>query len=356
MKTKLKQLLAKRPRRKKKAEPEKLDQAIQSIPRITNETVAEHREEVLSSARKYIYPLKHSAHKVVIISTSLFAIALVTFFTYCLLAVYKFHSTSTFIYRISQVIPFPVAKAGSHYISYESYLFELRHYMHYYETQQKVDFSSESGKQQLADFQKQALDSVVTEAYVKQLAKQNGVSVSDKDLNDAIALVRSQNRLGSSDQVFEDVLKEFWGWSVADFKRELKQEMLAQKVVATLDTDTQGRARQALDQLKGGADFASVAKQFSDDVVTKENGGSYGISIDKSDRDLPPQVIDVLFKLKPGETSDIVTTATGLEILQLKDVDGNKVHAAHIMFNFKPISTYTDPLHAKQKPHNFIKV
>lgn len=356
MNAKIKHIMSKRPGRKSKDEPAKIEQAIQNIPRITNETVAEHREEVLSSARKYIYPLKHSAHKVVIISSSLFAVAVVTFFTYCLLAVYKFHSTSTFIYRICQVIPFPVAKAGPHYIAYENYLFELRHYIHYYQTQQKVDFSSDSGKQQLAEFRKQALDSVTNDAYVKQLAKQHSVSVSDQELNDAITLVRDQNRLGGSDQVFEDVLKEFWGWSVTDFKRELKQEMLAQKVVATLDTGTQSRAKQALAQLQGGADFAAIAKQVSDDKITKDNGGDYGIAIDKSDRDLPPQVIDELFKMKPGQTSGIVTTSTGLEILQLKETDGTKVRASHIMFNFKPIGTYTQPLRDKEKPHDFISV
>ena len=59
MKQKIKQVLAKRPKRRQSPE-RSLEQAIRGIPRITNETVAEHREEVLSSARKYIYPLQHS--------------------------------------------------------------------------------------------------------------------------------------------------------------------------------------------------------------------------------------------------------------------------------------------------------
>jgi hypothetical protein len=37
----------------KKAE-DKVTEALGNVPRITNETVAEHREEVLSSARKYL--------------------------------------------------------------------------------------------------------------------------------------------------------------------------------------------------------------------------------------------------------------------------------------------------------------
>jgi len=67
MKHKIKKLLAKRPlRRRGAAEPERsLEEAISNLPRITNETIAEHREEVLSSARKYIYPLQHSLQRIV---------------------------------------------------------------------------------------------------------------------------------------------------------------------------------------------------------------------------------------------------------------------------------------------------
>lgn len=353
MKDRVKRILKKRPLRKKQSD-ETMQQAIQGIPRITNETVAEHREEVLSSARKYIYPLQHSAHRVVIISASLLVVVLVAFTTYCLLALYKFHSSSTFIYRVTQVVPFPVAKAGSRYVAYENYLFELRHYMHYYQTQQRVDFNSESGKQQLAEFRKRAMDRVVDYAYVKQIAKEKDISVTDQELNDAIRLVRNQNRLGSNNQVFEDVLKEFWGWSVSDFKRELKQQMLAQKVVSTLDTGTRARADEAYKRLQAGEDFAAVAKQYSDDVSTRDTGGDYGFSISQSDRDLPPQVIDVLFRLKPGEISKVINTGTGLEIIRLKGQDGSKVQASHIMFTFKPIDDYVKPLRDKQKPSQYI--
>ncbi|HEY5668119.1 MAG TPA: peptidylprolyl isomerase [Candidatus Saccharimonadales bacterium] len=370
MKNRVKKILQKRPRlprklprvsvkrfRRKDLE-QSLQQAVQGIPRITNETVAEHREEVLSSARKYIYPLQHSAHRVVIISSSLLVVLLVAFFTYCTLALYKFHSSSIFLYRVAQVIPFPIAKAGSRYVAYENYLFELRHYEHYYQTQQRIDFSSESGKQQLAEFRTRAMQRVVDDAYIKQIADKNNVSVSDRELNDAIQLVRTQNRLGSSNQVFEDVLKEFWGWSVSDFKRELKQQMLAQKVVSTLDVSTHKRAETVDGLLKAGGDFAALAKQFSDDASTKSNGGDYGFAIGQSDRDLPPQVIDALFRMQAGVVSGIIDTGSGLEILLLKDKDAatGKVHAAHIAFNFKPISTYTDPLKQKNKPHYYIGI
>lgn len=325
-------------------------------PRITNETVAEHRDEVLSSARKYIYPLQHSRHRIVTISIVIFILAVIAFFSYTLLALYKFHTTSTFMYRVTQVIPFPIAKAGPSFVAYENYLFEVRRYSHYYETQQNVDFSTKAGKSQLDDFQKRALDSVVNDAYVKQLAKEHGVSVSRADVNEQIALLRSQNRLGGSDQVFEDVLKEYWGWSVDDFRRELSKQLLAQKVVSKLDTDAHARAASYVAQLQGGADFAELAKQNSDDQATKANGGEYGISIEKNNRDLNPRVLDELFKLQPGQTSGVIETPTGLEVVKVIENNNGKIRAAHIAVSFKPITTYVDQLKNEKKPRRFISL
>ncbi|MFI5275451.1 MAG: peptidylprolyl isomerase [Candidatus Saccharimonadales bacterium] len=345
------------PRLLGRSEPEsKLTEAIESLPRITNETVAEHREELLRGARKYIYPLKHTKHRVVVVSVSLLITAAVLFFAYTILALYRFQSSSTFVYYVTQVLPFPVAKAGPEFVAYENYLFELRHYMHYYQTQQQVNFNSSAGQQQLNAFKKQAIQQVVQDAYVKQLAAKYNVSVSDQEVNNEVTLLRQQNRLGSSDQEFADVLKEFWGWSVNDFKRELKSQLLAQKVVSKLDTGTYARANSALQQLQNGADFNNVAKQVSDDTTTKDNGGQYGYVVSSTDQNLPPQVISELFKLSPGQTSGIINTGYTLEIVKVISVTNGKAQAAHIAFNFQPITSYVAPLQAQKKPHYYIHV
>lgn len=340
---------------KREDEVTALTRAADAAPRITNETVAEHREQVLKKARKHIIPLAHSKHQVVILTTTLFILAVVSFFTYVTLALYKFHQSSTFMYRVTQVIPFPVARTGNDFVAYENYLFELRRYKHYYETQQKLDFNGESGRQQLTAFETLAKQEVVDNAIVRKLAKQHGVSVSDKEVSDQIDLVRSQNRLGENDQVFEDVLKDYWGWTVNDFKRSLKQQMLAAKLVAKLDTETSDRAQGALSELQSGADFAVVAKKYSDDPTTRDNGGEYGIQVNRTNRDLTAQVVDALFKLQPGQHSEIINTGYTLEIVKNLEVQGDRVRGAHIVFNFKDINTFLDPVKEKQKTTLYIR-
>jgi len=337
-----------------KTTEEKVDDALSNVPRITNDTVADHREEVLSSARKYIYPLQHSKHRVVRTSIALLVLVLIAFFSFCGLGLYKFQSTSGFIYDVTRIIPFPVAKTGKNWVSYESYLFELRRNMHYYQTQQQSNFSTKDGKAQLVRLKQQAMAQVIQDAYVKQLASQHHVTVSDQAVDNQLALVRSENRLGNSDRALRGVLNEFWGWTESDFKRELKQQLLAQTVVAKLDTTTNARAQAALGMLQEGADFAILAAKVSDDPATTTTGGQYPAVLTLSDRGIPPAVTAELFRLKPGQISGIVNTGYTLEIVKVIDASGDSVRAAHIQFNFKNITAYTKPLQASEPAHTYI--
>lgn len=326
------------------------------VPFISNENLAEHREEVLATARKHILPLQHSRRRVVLLSIIIFVITTVGFLIYAILGLYKFQYTNTFMYRITQVVPFPVARAKGNYVTYESYLFELRHYMHYYETQQKLNFDSSEGQAQLDQFKRQAMDQVINDAYVKDLAKQNGVSVTSAEVDQEIAIVRQQNRLGTSDQVFEDVLRDFWGWSVNDFKRSLRQQILARKVTSKLNVEAHDHARQAYDELLNGAKFEEVVKKYSDDESTRENGGDYGISIDRSTRDVHAKITNAIFGQAPGQFSIIIDTGYSLEIVKTLSVDNGKARAAHIQLNFKNLDEYLVPLRESSQPKRYLNV
>ncbi len=344
------------PGRRTKSEEQRVTDALSSVPRITTDTVADHREEVLSSARKYIYPLQHSKHNVVRISLVLLVLVVLSFFAGTGLSLYKFQNTSGFIYDVTRIVPFPVAKVGPTWVSYESYLFELRRNMHYYQSQQQANFSTKDGRNQLSRLKQQAMAQVIHDAYIKQLAEQRRVKVTDQAVTNQLDLVRSENRLGNSDHVFREVLNEFWGWNEADFRRELKQQLLEQAVVTKLDTTARTRADAALAQLRGGADFAQLAAKISDDTATKTNGGQYPGALTLSDRDIPPTVTAAIFHLKPGQVSGSINTGYSLDIIKVIDSSGSSVHAAHLQFNLQPVATYIKPLRAAHPPHRYIKI
>jgi len=333
---------------------ERIQEAFENIPRITNETVAEHREDVLRGARKYKYPLQHSKHRIVVISTGLLVLAIISFFVYACLALYKFQSSSAFMYRVTQVVPFPVARAGSHFVSYENYLFELRRYEHYYQTQQRVDFSSKDGKRQLNRYKPAAMDEVVQAAYVKQLASKNHVKVSAAEVNAEMEALQAQNQ--SNQQELADVTSNFFGWSIGDLKREISQELLAQKVSATMDTAAQSRAANVLSQLQGGADFTALVTQYSD-AADKANAGQYAdTSISEASTDVPPAVVRALEKLQVGQTSTVVQAGNSLEIVKLTGNANGKMQAAHISFKLTDIATYVAQYTKAHAVHKYIKV
>lgn len=345
-------------KRTEKTAEEKVTEALKEVPRITDETVGEHREEMLSSARKYIYPLQHSKRHIVRNSVALFVAVVIIFFGACSLSLYKFQNTSGFIYDVTRIVPFPVAKVGSHWVSYESYLFELRRNIHYYQTQQHADFSNKAGQSQLDHLKQQALAQTVQDAYVSILAKENDVTVSNQDVTNEINLLREQNRLGDSDRVFRQVLNEFWGWNENDFRRSLKAQLLQQAVVAKLDTATNARAQSALRQLADGKSFAKVAKSMSEDPATQGAGGRYPDAITPDDSNISPAITAALFKLPPGQVSTVINTGYTLEIVKVlsKSKDGSSLHAAHIQFNFQSIDDYIKPLQAKHPVHTYITV
>lgn len=327
-----------------------------AIPRITNDSVSKHREEVISGAKKYIYPLQHSRHKIVVISVSILVTILLAVSTFTLLSLYKFNSTSDFAYQVTKALPLPVGKVGSTLVPYEEYLFELKHYIHYFEKQQEVDFDSEQGQRQLDSQRQKSLDAVINNAYARKIAKEKGITVSDQEVNSQIELLKSQNRLGNDDQVFEDVLRDYYDWDINDFRRSIKQELLNAKVVKALDTTVKPRAEQAIDEINAGSNFADVAKKYSDDETTKANGGQLGFLISKNDRNIPPQTINALSQMQPGDVSDIIDLGYELEVLRLDAIESDKYKASRISFKYNQLEDYLNDIKEQDPAVVYINV
>ena len=77
-------------------------------------------------------------------------------------------------------------------------------------------------------------------------------------------------------------------------------------------------ASELLKQLRGGADFAKVARENSNDA-TAANGGDLGFF---AKGDMPPDFEKVAFDLKPGTMSGVVELQTGLHIIKVYERRG----------------------------------
>lgn len=86
---------------------------------------------------------------------------------------------------------------------------------------------------------------------------------------------------------------------------------------STNDAKAAAEAKDLYARLKGGADFAALAKQFSKDTVSAEQGGDLGWS----GRDVyVKEFADKLFSMKEGELSEPVKTEFGYHIIKLEGI------------------------------------
>ncbi|GJQ32382.1 MAG: peptidylprolyl isomerase [Ignavibacteriaceae bacterium] len=88
-----------------------------------------------------------------------------------------------------------------------------------------------------------------------------------------------------------------------------------------------------LDSIKKGADFAELAKKYSDDPGSAVNGGDLGYAARGT---FYPEFESAAFRLREGEISDVVESPVGYHIIQLVDRRGEQIKARHILVKVKP--------------------
>ena len=82
------------------------------------------------------------------------------------------------------------------------------------------------------------------------------------------------------------------------------------------DAAVKAKAEGVLKQVKAGADFADLAKKFSEDEASAKNGGD----LDYFGRGrMVPEFDQAVFAMTPGQTSDLVKTQFGYHIIKLVD-------------------------------------
>jgi peptidyl-prolyl cis-trans isomerase SurA len=101
------------------------------------------------------------------------------------------------------------------------------------------------------------------------------------------------------------------------------------------------RARERIDELRkrldAGENFADLAKKYSDDPGSGQNGGDLGW---QKRGTFVPEFEATVYKLEKGQMSPVIETEFGFHIIQLTERRGNLVQARHILI--KPEITDAD--------------
>ena len=128
-------------------------------------------------------------------------------------------------------------------------------------------------------------------------------------------------------KVNEDQIKEYYEDNLDTFKE--KKQVKARHILFRLaenaskeeEDKVKQRAASVLQQARGGADFAALAKKYTEDPSGKENGGDLGYF---SAGQMVKPFEEAAFKLKKNEISDLVKTSFGYHIIKVEDVKEQK--------------------------------
>jgi len=113
------------------------------------------------------------------------------------------------------------------------------------------------------------------------------------------------------------------------------------------DAAAKKKAQDLLNQIRGGADFAKLAKENSDDPGSKEAGGELGFLQHGT---TVPEFDKMAFSLKPGQVSDLVKTRFGYHIIQTEERQN-----AHVK-PLEEVKLQIVPLLQRQKQTNAAQV
>jgi foldase protein PrsA len=194
-------------------------------------------------------------------------------------------------------------------------------------------------------FKQRILDKLISDALMMQGADELGIKPTDKEIEDRYAQLKKQF---ATEAQFNDALQKA-KLTPDRLKESIKQQIVQQKVMAKISKNEKISDKKIADfykqnkaqfvqpekyhvlqvlvakkdkkladkvytELKGGATFAAMAKKYSIDPQSKQNGGDIGFV---SANEVVPEFGTVVQKLKPNEISKPFQSTFGWHIIEV---------------------------------------
>lgn len=218
-------------------------------------------------------------------------------------------------------------------IAFEEYQRQVVQVEAFFE-QEGLDAESEEGRERLEQARRQVLEQMIDQELIRQAAEEMGISISDEELDSSIADIIAQS---GGEEEFNQSLQAT-GTTYDDFKQMLLDQLLSEAVYASVTESinsvaeqvharhillpTRERAEEVLARLQSGEDFAYLAREYSEDISSRETGGDMGFFPRGV---MPPEVEDVAFSLEVGEVSQIVQSQFGFHVLQVLEREEREI-------------------------------
>lgn len=242
--------------------------------RITDGNIDEKREEVLARGKKFKYPFQYAKHKLIVntVLIGVSAVLLAVFLGW--LELYKFQDTGDVVYRLTRVLPVPVAEVDGEKVRYSDYLMLYRSSVAAIESQQGILSNSEEDQQMKAQYKVEAMDRAVSYSYALKLARELDIEVSDEMVNELMVEHRTVDGVERSEEAFAGIIKDNFGLSLDEYRRMLYLSLVEKEVSVSLDEEALALKLEIESILGNGSDdLAGIADSLGENVVYSETGG-----------------------------------------------------------------------------------
>jgi len=290
--------------------------------RITNETVAEHRERILAGGRKFKYPHQYVKHKLVINAIIITLVVVVAAVGAGWWQLYSAQNTSDFMYRITRVLPVAVGSVDGESMRYSDYLMRYRSQELWLRNQGQLGLNGNDEKKQLDFYKRQVIDGLVADTLAQKKARELGISVSDQEVQSAIDATRMTATGEISQSVYDASTKDTLGYSPDEYRHILKQSLVRQKVAYAIDdkAKTTKELVESLLKQKKQQPLETLVEQQKKKGVSIEFGASGLVPKNNQDGGLSK----VALGLKEGQISPAFRSTTGdgyyfVQLLMMND-------------------------------------
>lgn len=242
-------------------------------PKTERERVEQRREEVLAQGRKFKYPMQYAKHKLIINTVAVAVVALVLMVVAGWAMLYKFQDAGDMIYRVTQVLPVPVAEVAGERVRYSDYLMLYRSNLVTSEQQGGQLGTSADADMVREGYKEAAMRSAVAYTYAVKLAKEKGITVTEAEIDQAFDDHRKVGGVERSEESFLKIVNDNFGMNRMEYRRMLYLSLTKAKVSQVIDERAQELARRVEQLLQGnGGDLLAVANELGEDVQYEETG------------------------------------------------------------------------------------
>ena len=174
-----------------------------------------------------------------------------------------------------------------------------------------------------------------TEDEFQRQMKDRGFTVDDlkRDLRRQLSIQKLINKeVVAKVTITDQDVTDFYNQNRSQFNVAEPQYRIAQIVVtprkdpllrnrknddATTEAEARHKCATLLERLAGGADFATLAMDYSEDPTTATTGGDLGYVPESALSQSDPALKKVVLALKPGQTSGVIALRDSYRILRL---------------------------------------